>query len=158
MNYLLDTCAVSEFTKPRPDAGLMAWLRAAPETSLHLSTLSLGEIQQGVSHLPVSARKQRLQAWFDEDLQPRFAGRLLPADAGVCLMWGKLRAFAAQAGYTLPVLDSLIAATALTHHLVLVTRNQADFARVDGLQVMNPWTSAPPIGKAPATKSAGRRR
>ncbi len=140
MNYLLDTCAVSEFTKPKPDVGLLDWLRATPEANLYLSALVLGEIQQGISRLAVSARRQRLQSWLDDDLQPRFAGRVLAADAAVCLLWGDLRTRAAQAGNTLPILDSLMAATALAHGLLLVTRNQADFAAVPGLQVVNPWT------------------
>lgn len=139
MNYLPDTCTVSEFTKPQPDAGLLEWLRATSEANLYLSALTLGEIQQGISRLAVSARRQRLQSWLDDDLQTRFAGRVLPADAAVCLLWGDLRTRAAQAGNTLPVLDALIAATALVHRLLLVTRNEADFAAVPGLQVVNPW-------------------
>jgi predicted nucleic acid-binding protein len=140
VNYLLDTCAVSEFTKPQPDAGLVDWLRATPEAKLFLSAVTLGEIQQGISRLAVSARRQRLQSWLDDDLQPRFAGRVLPADDVVCLLWGDLRTRAAQAGHPLPVLDALIGATALAHRLLLVTRNEADFAAVPGLQVVNPWT------------------
>jgi toxin FitB len=141
VNYLLDTCAVSEFTKPQPDAGLLEWLRATAETNLYLSALTLGAVQQGISRLAVSARRQRLQSWLDDDLQSRFAGRVLPADAAVCLLWGDLRSRAAQSGHTLPVLDSLIAATASAHRLLLVTRNEADFAAVPGLQVVNPWAS-----------------
>lgn len=142
MNYLLDTCAVSEFTKPQPNASLLDWLRATPEASLHLSAITLGEIQQGVSRLPVSARRQRLQAWLDDDLRTRFAGRVLSVDASTGLLWGDLRSRTAQAGHTLPVLDSLIAATALARQLTLVTRNQADFAAVPGLQLVNPWAAA----------------
>jgi toxin FitB len=141
VNYLLDTCAVSEFTKPQPDAGLLEWLRATAETNLYLSALTLGAVQQGISRLAVSARRQRLQSWLDDDLQSRFAGRVLPADAAVCLLWGDLRSRAAQSGHTLPVLDSLIAATASAHRLLLVTRNEADFAAVPGLQVVNPWVA-----------------
>ena len=139
MKYLLDTCTVSEFTKLQPDAGLVEWLRATPEANLYLSALTLGEIQQGISRLVVSARRQRLQSWLDDDLQPRFASRVLPADAAICLLWGDLRMRAAQSGHTLPVLDSLIAATALVHGLLLVTRNERDFLAVPGLQVVNPW-------------------
>jgi predicted nucleic acid-binding protein len=139
VKYLLDTCALSEFTKPQPDAGLLAWLRATPEQTLHVSALTLGEIQQGVSRLPASVRRQRLQLWLDTDICVRFAGRMLPADAPVCLLWGQLRAQAAEQGSTLPVIDALIGATAVAHGLVLVTRNERDFAHVPGLQLSNPW-------------------
>ena len=143
MNYLLDTCALSEFTKPDPNAGLLAWLRAVPESSLHVSALTLGEIQQGVSRLPASARRQRLQSWLEKEIRARFAGRLLAADEGVCLLRGQIRAQAAVRGNTLPVMDALIAATALAHGLVLVTRNERDFAHVSGLQLSNPWDEPP---------------
>jgi predicted nucleic acid-binding protein len=146
LNYLLDTCAVSEFTKPVPDAGLLTWLDATPESHLYLSAVTLGELQQGISRLPVSARRQRLQAWLDDDLQPRFADRILIADAGTCLLWGQLRAKASSDGIALPVLDGLIAATALLHQLVLVTRNERDFQHVAALGVVNPWSGCPAEG------------
>ena len=159
MNYLLDTCVVSEFTKPKRDAQLLDWLRATPEPSLFLSALTLGEIQQGISRLAVSARRQHLQAWLDGDLRTRFTGRVLAADATVCLLWGDLRTRAAQAGQTLPVLDSLIAATALAHGLLLVTRNEVDFVRVPGLLVLNPWTPPPtPAGAGFKTRKKTPRR
>lgn len=139
MNYLLDTCVVSEFTKPNPDTGLLEWLSATPEFHLYLSAVTLGELQQGISRLPTSARRQRLQTWLDDDLRVRFVGRTLAADADTCLLWGQLRAQAAQRGATLPVLDGLIAATALTHQLVLVTRNVPDFSGVPTLGLVNPW-------------------
>jgi predicted nucleic acid-binding protein len=139
VNYLLDTCAVSEFTKPKPNAGLLEWLRATPEMHMYLSAVTLGEIQQGISQLAVSARRQRLQSWLNDDLQQRFAGRVLAADGAVCLEWGDLRARAVQAGQALPVVDALIAATALAHRLLLVTRNKGDFAQIPSLQVVNPW-------------------
>ena len=161
MNYLLDTCVVSEFTKPQRDTHLLDWLRATPEISLYLSALTLGEIQQGVSRLAVSARRQHLQSWLDDDLRARFNGRVLPADTAVCLLWGDLRTRAAQSGHTLPVLDSLIAATALVHGLLLVTRNEADFVSVPGLQVVNPWTPSPtptPSGAGLKPRPKPRRR
>lgn len=138
---------------------MLDWLRATPEPSLFLSALTLGEIQQGISRLAVSARRQQLQAWLDDELRARFIGRVLPVDAAVCLLWGDLRTRAAQAGHTLPVLDSLIAATALAHGLLLVTRNVADFVGVPGLQVLNPWTpSLTPPGADFNARPATRRR
>lgn len=139
MKYLLDTCVLSEFVKPEPDARLLGWLSATPEPTLHVSTLTLGEIQQGISRLPTSARRQRLQHWLDDDVCTRFAGRLLAADAAVCLLWGQVRAQAAVQGVTLPVMDALIGATALVHGLMLVTRNERDFAQIPGLLLSNPW-------------------
>ncbi len=139
MAYLLDTCVVLEFTKPTPDPAVVAWLRNTPESSLHLSAVTLGELQQGISRLPPSARRQKLQSWLDDDLRARFASRVLVANADVCLLWGRIRAGAAEAGATLPVLDAMIAAMALHRHFTLVTRNERDFARVPSIRLLNPW-------------------
>jgi toxin FitB len=138
VKFLLDTCVVSEFTKPQPNAQLDAWLDATAESALYLSVVTLGEIQQGITRLPPSIRRQRLQGWLDDDLSVRFAGRILVIDAPVCIAWGRLRADSAAQGRVLPVIDALIAATALHHRMVLVTRNERDFEQIPGLEVFNP--------------------
>jgi toxin FitB len=139
VKFLLDTCVVSEFTKPQPNEQLDAWLDSMAESALHLSVVTLGEIQQGVTRLPPSIRRQRLQGWLEDELSVRFAGRILMIDTPICLAWGRLRADSAALGRVLPVIDSLLAATALHHRMVLVTRNEGDFKQIPGLEILNPW-------------------
>jgi predicted nucleic acid-binding protein len=139
VSYLLDTCVLSEFQRQSPRASVVGWLRAQAEETLFLSVLTLGELQRGISRLPASRRRNRLQAWLDSDLQRRFEGRVLPIDDGVALRWGDVQAEVEAKGAPLPVMDSLIACTALVHGLALVTRNVDDFARA-GVAVVDPWT------------------
>lgn len=138
MSYLLDTCVLSEFQKPKPQASLVEWLAAQEEELLFLSSLTLGELQRGVSKLRASRKRERLQAWLDSDLRERFAGRVLAVDDEVALRWGEVQAKVEAEGGPLPVMDSLIACTALSHGLAVVTRNGDDFAPT-GVAVVDPW-------------------
>ena len=134
MSWLLDTNVISELTRPIPDPDVARWL-GEHEDEFFLSTLTLGEIHKGILALPESARRRRLASWFDQEIRPWFAGRLLAVDERVALRWGRLLA---EAGRPLPAIDSLLAATALTHGLTLATRNTADMART-GVSLFNPW-------------------
>ncbi len=140
MSFLLDTCVLSEFQKPAPRPSVVEWLAAQEEELLFLSALTLGELQRGVSKLPRSRRRERLQAWLDSDLRDRFAGRILAVDDEVALRWGEVQAKVEAEGMTLPVMDSLIACTALSHGLAVVTRNGGDFAAT-GVTLVDPWHS-----------------
>ena len=117
---------------------MVSWLDEQDEQTLFLSVLTLGELQKGVSKLTDSAKKDELQAWVSLDLVERFTGRILDIDPEAALCWGKLQGVAEQTGEKLPVMDSLIAATALAHGLVVVTRNVKDMERC-GVRVCNPW-------------------
>ena len=135
MSHLVDTNAISELVRARPDKRVAEWFdRAAPE-SLHVSVLTLGELRKGVETLPASARKERIEAWLAAELPAWFEDRVLPIDAAVADVWGRLLAHSAR---PVAAVDSLIAATALTHRLRVVTRNARDF-RFPGLGVVNPW-------------------
>ena len=140
MKFLLDTCVVSEFAKPQPSPNVLAWLNAQEETALFLSVLTLGELQKGIEKLPSSRRRTALQAWLDQDMRARFAGRLLPVSEDISLAWGKLQGEAERHGQTLPAIDALLGATALVHGLVVVTRNEQDIGRT-GVRVVDPWTA-----------------
>lgn len=136
--FLLDTNVISELVQKKPDERVMAWSDAAGEELLHLSVLTLGEIRQGIAMLPQSRRRISLETWLDVELRDRFAGRILSVDSAVADRWGKLTARANLAGRPLPIIDSLLAATALLHGLTIVTRNIRDFERMD-VDVVNPW-------------------
>jgi predicted nucleic acid-binding protein len=138
MSYLLDTCAISEFTKRQPEPKMVQWLASADELSLYLSVITVGEIRKGIARLPDSQRKQALAHWLEVDLVQRFSERLLPLDANTLFVWGNLTARLEQDGLVMPAVDALIAATALQHDLTLVTRNQSDFEH-SGVENFNPW-------------------
>ena len=135
MSYLLDTNVVSEVRKPRRSPQVAAWFRGVPSSQLYLSVLVVGEVRGGIERL--LRRGDRAQAkgyerWL-ETLQTRFEDRLLPVSVEVAERWGAL-----SAARTLPVIDGLLAATALVHELTLVTRDVGAIADV-GVPVLNPW-------------------
>ncbi len=136
--YLLDTNCVSELVCPRPEPRVIEWVDAADEATLYLSVLTLGEIRKGVASLPPSKRRTRLEAWLEVDLQARFSGRIVPIDAAISDRWGSISAEAKGKGKVLPVIDGLLAATALHHNLTVVSRNASDFKQ-SLVRVLNPW-------------------
>jgi len=138
VTFLLDTNLVSEWTKPKPDPGVIAWLAEADEDRLFISVITLAELCHGVERLPVGARRKRLDAWLSDELTTRFEGRVLPIDPVIAHAWGNLMARAQAAGRTLGAMDGFIAATALRHDLTLVTRDVADFEAL-GIRLENPW-------------------
>ena len=138
MSYLIDTNVISELRRKEPDPQVVKWMSQRPATTLHLSVLTLGELRKGIGALPDGDRKSRLLDWLEVELAGFFAGRILPVDAATADQWGRLMA---QAGRPLPAIDSLLAATALTHGLTLVTRNVKDFQH-PALTLVNPWESA----------------
>ncbi len=81
MNYLLDTCVLSEFTRRQPDARVVAWLDAMNEEQLFISAVTIGEVQRGIQRLPESRRKTELAVWMNNGLMARFAGRIVSIDA-----------------------------------------------------------------------------
>ena len=135
MSFLIDTNVVSEVARARPDPAVLAWFEAVADQQLHLSVLSVGEMRKGIEKLPASKRRSQLAAWLDDELPAWFGPRLLPIDTAVADRWGRLLAASPR---SLPAVDSLLAATALTHDLAIVTRNVADFD-IPGLAVVDPW-------------------
>ncbi len=138
MTFLLDTCVISEMVKARPNLEVVRWIDSVEEGKLFLSVLTLGELEKGIAKLQDVSRKEVLQEWLEQDLAERFAGRILPIDTSVAVAWGKMQGEAERNGNKLPVIDSLLAATAQTNGLFLATRNVVDFERC-GSRVFNPW-------------------
>lgn len=135
MSWLLDTDILSESSNPRPNERVMAWLDAH-DHDIHLSTISLGEIVKGIELMPAGKRRKEIEAWFTR--LERWAGpRLLAPTETVMREWGRLCAVNERKGRRLPVLDSLIAATARAHGLTLVTRNTSDYPAE--IPMRNPW-------------------
>jgi len=116
----------------------MEWMETTDEGLLYLSILTLGEVRKGVAGLAQSRRRTRLEAWVEVELRARFAGRILPVDSAVADRWGFLAAEAKRKGMVLPIVDGLLAATAIHHNLTMVSRNSRDFARTQ-VAVLNPW-------------------
>jgi hypothetical protein len=128
---------LSELRRTSPDPGVVTWFSQRPPATLHLSVLTLGEIRKGIEGVGDEVRKQSLIDWLETDLPTFFTGRILDVNGAVADRWGRL---VAATGRPLPTIDSLLAATALEHDLVLVTRNTKDFAGLP-VEVFNPWTS-----------------
>ncbi len=139
--YLLDTNVVSELVKPSPDARVAAWIRATEETVLHLSVLTFAEIRFGIEKLPQGTRRERLRRWMDTDLADRFEGRILGVDRAIAELWGVIMARGFAVSVRLPVMDTLLAATAEYHGMTMATRNIRDFARA-GVATLDPWSGS----------------
>lgn len=136
--FLLDTNIISELVKPKPEADVIEWIENTDESLLYLSVLTLGEIRRGIAGLPQSRCRATLEAWLDKDLHTRFEDRILTIDREVADRWGLLTATARSRGIVLPVIDGLLAATALEHNLTLVTRDTGQIPSM-GVAVFNPW-------------------
>jgi len=139
VSFLLDTAVVSELVRKNPSGAVLKWIDGQDEASFYLSVLTIGELEKGVAGLPASVRRSRLQSWVRRDLAERFGGRLLPIDIRTAARWGAIAGESERRGRPLPVIDCLIAATALVHGLAVVTRNVGDFERC-GATCVNPWT------------------
>lgn len=131
--YLLDTNIVSELRKPRPQAAVVSWLEGVDDSDLHISVVTLGEIQAGIeiTREQDAAKAAEIEAWAD---QVAAAYNVLPMDAATFRQWAKLMHRQSDTVYE----DAMIAATALVHKLTVVTRNVGDFKRF-GVPMLNPF-------------------
>jgi predicted nucleic acid-binding protein len=138
MTFLLDTNVVSEWTKPRPNPGVIAWLAEVDEDRTFLSVITLMELRYGVERMSLGTRKKRLHEWLELELPLRFEGRVLAIDASVADTCGRIVASREVAGHRIEAMDAVVAATAEVHGLTLVTRNVKDFPSLR-LELLNPW-------------------
>jgi len=136
--FILDTNVVSELVRATPHARVLSWIRLQRPTDLFLAAVTLGEIVRGVVRLPTSSRRSKLEAWVTELLPRQFAGRILAFDQQAAVIWGELMGTADRTARPRASADAQIAATAIRHDLVLVTRNMPDFKELISALV-NPW-------------------
>ena len=136
--FLLDTNVLSELIKPSPEPKVTSWLEGMDEDLLYLSVLTIGEIRNGVATLPQANRRVTIEAWLEKDLHHRFVNRILPVTVEIADRWGMIAGQAQLKKILVPVVDGLLAATALHHNLTLVTRNVKDLAPT-GVNLFYPW-------------------
>ena len=131
--YLLDTNVVSELRRQRPHGGVVAWLQSLDDTQLHLSAVTLGEIQAGIelTREQDPAKAQEIENWLELVANTH---NVLPMDAGTFRAWARLMHRKSDTLYE----DAMIAATAQVHGLTVATRNVNDFNAL-GLDVFNPF-------------------
>lgn len=131
--YLLDTNVVSELRKPKPHGAVLAWIKQANDADLHLSAVTIGEIQAGIEITKEQnpEKATELSAWLD---QLAAAYQVLPMDGRVFRDWARLMHRKSDTLYE----DAMIAATARVHDLILVTRNVTDF-KILGVEILNPF-------------------
>jgi len=134
VTYLVDANVLSEVTKPEPRNGVLKWLNTN-QSEMAVDSIILGEIRLGIVRLPNGRKRDILQSWFEEGVQRLVC---IPWDNEIAIRWADLIVELQRTGRTLPLFDSMIAATALTHGLTIATRNRRDF-EVAGVQVVNPF-------------------
>jgi len=136
VTYIVDANILSEPTKPAPHPKVVEWLRRN-EAEIAVDPIILGELRFGILLLPKGRRRARLEEWFEAGIQRLHC---LPWEIETGLRWAELLARLRTSGKAMPVKDSLIAATALVHNLVVATHNRADFQK-SGVRVIDPFAS-----------------
>jgi predicted nucleic acid-binding protein len=140
--FLLDTTALSELTRLRPNPGFLTWMSDHPVADAFLGAPSIGELEIGIGLLEPSKKRRALESWLKK-LINEFADRILPFDTASAQIWGRAIAAGRKGGRSLPMTDSQIAAIASAHQLAVVTRNVRHFkvSGFEGLEVINPWSA-----------------
>jgi toxin FitB len=115
--------------KERPNKGVDTWFRATENEEMFLSVITLAELHQGLLLMPAGAKKRQLDEWLRHDLILQFEDRILPIGIEIAEAYAVLAARSRKAGFSPGALDTLIAATAMVHHLAVATLNRKDFQR-----------------------------
>lgn len=135
MKYLVDANVLCEPTKPDPNTTVLDWLRQN-ERNMAVDPIILGEVRFGILLLPTGRRRARLESWFSAGVRRLHC---LPWELETGLKWAELVARLRAAGHAMPIKDSMVAATALVHGLVVVTRNRRDFENA-GVEIVDPFS------------------
>jgi toxin FitB len=142
MNYLLDTCVLSEYVKKRPDEIVISWLDEQEEEILFISLLSIGELKKGTIKIEKTQAERYRKLWqWIQTIESRFSDKIISLDHNIINRWATICGRSEAKGQKLPIMDSLIAATAYEYDLVIVSRNVTDF-RFSSVRVFSPWNSS----------------
>jgi predicted nucleic acid-binding protein len=136
VSYLFDTNVVSEIQKRNSNPRVIAFIGSLKLDNLYTSAVTIGELSIGVERLPQGKKKTELLYFIDTQIPEWFGNHIIPLDSEIMREWGRM---CAKTGRTLPIMDSLIAATAITRRLTLLTRNTQDFEGIEDLLTLNPW-------------------
>ncbi len=143
IGWLLDTNVTAEIISAGGSARVKAWAAGQDEATLHLSILTIAEYDNGIANLPDGDPRRPAYMTTRDSLAARFAARLLPVSDAIVRRWATISGTVRRdTGHPPPVIDTLLAATALDHDLYLTTRNLRD-ARHSGAAVFNPWEDDP---------------
>lgn len=137
LEYLLDTCVISEPKQKTPNLDVLDWLKNQKEAKLFLSGITIGEIEKGIVRLAKGKKRTNLEKWSG-GLQTRFSNRILPLTNEILVNWGRMLGEFEKTGIVRPAIDSLLEATALTYNLTFVTRNVKNFQKSQ-IKIFNPW-------------------
>ena len=135
---LLDTNFISELKRPNPTHRVVQFLASADLGQMYTSVVNLAELRFGIRSSNDTAQRAGLEIWLANKVRPMFAGRVLPVTEDIMLRWRVLVEEGRKTGRTFSQPALIIAATALEHDLILVTRNVKDFAGL-GVTILNPW-------------------
>ncbi len=138
MMFLLDTCVLSELVKQEPDSKVIEWMSHHDNETIFIASMTVGEIHKGIFRLPNSYRKKVLQEWI-QTIEEEYADKTVPFERETAKVWGNMCAALENAGQKMSLQDSIIAASALHHEMILVTRNIKDF-QFAPIEVRNPWS------------------
>nr|CAA6818700.1 MAG: Unknown protein [uncultured Thiotrichaceae bacterium] len=137
MKYLFDTCMLSEINHPKGNRSVKRYAAGLPQDDVFISAVSMGEIAKGLAAMDEGARKRKISQWMQEILEYN-SSQVLEVTVDVAMLWGELSAKLQKQGQHLHMADGLIAATAISHGLHVVTRNIGDFEPTGAL-IVNPW-------------------
>ena len=137
MKYLIDTNIVSELVSKKPDKKVLEFLSDNSD-NLFLSVITIGEINKGIERLDNSIKKTNLKKWLQQ-LLIEFDNKILNIDIYTMLIWSDITANLQKKGIQIPIMDELIASSAIENNMVLVTRNEKDFEFINNLIIINPF-------------------
>lgn len=137
-NWLLDTNALSELRRPKPEAKVIAFVAAQPIDRLYVSSVTLAEIRFGIELVADANRRAELTDWLTHTVRPMFDHRILPVSEDVMFKWRLMVEEGRKSGHTFTQPDLIIAATALVHGMTVVSRDTGDYERTK-VNLLNPW-------------------